>query len=131
MPMKKTAIILALAISGAATHNLRAEGSPSKQEAALELCSTYNTLARDMMERRQNGAELAQMVKFVVPLVEGIKASADADLKDTYARAGDNIMLILKAAYEIPRYHTENVKQYAITEYANDVYLRCIKQIVR
>lgn len=77
-----------------------------------ELCSASMRLAKTIMEKRQNGANIEEMME-----------ANQSPNKATQRIARDMII----SAYEHPAYSSENVKNKVISSFANDAYLACIK----
>lgn len=79
---------------------------------ASEICDAQSKLANTIMEARQNGMPMRQMMNIV---------GNDGDESTKLSR------ILVKAAYEVPRYHSEDMKARTATEFSNEVYLMCIK----
>ena len=77
-----------------------------------ELCSASMRLAKTIMEKRQNGANIEEMMAVNQSPNKATQRIAQA-------------MVI--SAYEHPAYSSENVKNKVINSFANDAYLACIK----
>ena len=77
-------------------------------ETQLELCKAYSEVGELMMEGRQRGADMADLMA----------GQTDA-----------NYRRILTAAYSAPKWGTLERKQEAIREFKNQIYLECIKQV--
>jgi hypothetical protein len=75
---------------------------------ANELCEAQSNLASTIMDARQNGMPMLDMMKAVGP---------DAPLAK----------ILVRAAYDSPRYHSEEMRTYATTEFSNEVYLMCVE----
>ena len=84
----------------------------------MGMCEQLNGLARDIMTRRQQGVEMVVITKaFATVLAE------HAPVMDS------RIMPLITGAYDTPRYHTPDMQQRAITEYANEIYVECVKLV--
>lgn len=77
-----------------------------------ELCSASMRLAKTIMEKRQNGANIQEMM-------EVNQSSNKATQKIAQA--------MVVSAYEHPAYSSQEVKSRVINNFANDAYLACIK----
>ncbi|WP_180182833.1 hypothetical protein [Acinetobacter sp. YH01020] len=77
-----------------------------------ELCSASMRLAKTIMGKRQNGANIEEMME-----------ANQSPNKATQRIAQDMII----SAYEHPAYSSESVKNKVISSFANDAYLACIK----
>ena len=83
------------------------------EEAELDVCDELNNLARSVMNARQSGMEMRQLIE----VVRGNEASEIA------------IEIIIRA-YETPRFSVEKNKQNAIKDFQNEIYLQCIRETV-
>ena len=83
------------------------------EEAELDVCGELNNLARSVMNARQAGMEMRQLIQIV---------------KDN--EAGELAIEIIIRAYEKPRYSVEKNKQNAIKDFQNEIYLQCIRETV-
>ena len=70
------------------------------------MCAGYSKLAKTIMELRQDNISMPDMYN----------ALKDSELS----------IEMLKAAFKVPLYSTEDYKQNAVNEFANDVFLACI-----
>ncbi|TIV12713.1 MAG: hypothetical protein E5V95_35670, partial [Mesorhizobium sp.] len=84
---------------------------PARAETVTESCNAIGGLARSVMTKRQSGADMSE----IMTAVESI------DQKDFIPIARS----IVIAAYGIPRWNGEELKQQAISDFANDVQVRC------
>ena len=83
------------------------------EEPELDVCDELNNLARSVMNARQAGMEMRQLIE----VVRGNEASEVA------------IEIIIRA-YEMPRFSVEKNKQNAIKDFQNEIYLQCIRETV-
>lgn len=84
---------------------LAAPFTVAANDEELASCEQYAELAKIIMDNRQSG----------VPLVEMIKTTESKDLRS-----------IIKAAYKRPQY-PEGYRQEPITDFQNDIYLECLE----
>ena len=82
--------------------------------SAENACEVISRLARQVMTGRQNG----------VPLTDMMTGAEQGD-----AKVADLTRAIILAAYEVPRYNTERIKQQEITDFENTVALQCYKSM--
>ena len=83
------------------------------EEAELDVCDEINNLAQSIMEARQSGVEMRQLIQIV-------RNNEIADFA---------IPIIIRA-YEKPRFSVEKNKQNAIKDFQNEIYLQCIRETV-
>ena len=83
------------------------------EEAQTDVCDGLNRMARSIMNARQSGMEMRQLIE----VVRGNEASEIA------------IEIIIRA-YEMPRFSVEKNKQNAIKDFQNEIYLQCIRETV-
>ena len=112
--MKK---IIALMVTILFASSVNAEGDKAENMA---LCMQFNDVAKGIMQHRQNGVELSTLLK-------GMTNPSDSEEQ---SKAVDMAVTIIKAAYDTPRFRTHDAQQRAITEFANDVLLTCMKKFV-
>ena len=96
-------IVLGMALALAATPAVSAVSEQQKAD-----CKGFSELASKIMEARQVGVPMADLMERKVQLTE--------------VRDG----LVIEA-YKLPRYTTEAAQQRAITDFGNDSYLACIR----
>ena len=82
------------------------------EESELDLCDELNNLARSVMNARQSGMEMRQLIQIV----------KEND-------AGELAIEIIIRAYEKPRFSVEKNKQNAIKDFQNEIYLQCIRSM--
>lgn len=101
--MKKILILSALAL-------LMAVPAAAK----TDICKSYGSLAYAVMEKRQNGMRLSSLLEIV---------------DSTSAPEGQKAMsrLIVKLAYDVPRFSTDAYKAQAATDFSNEVEAGCYK----
>lgn len=84
-------------------------GGVAAEDSALIKCTSYAELAQQVMEARQIG----------VPLGDLIKTSTNADL----------FTPLFMLAYDEPAYRTEENQNRAISEFYADQFIACMKEI--
>jgi 3-oxoacyl-ACP reductase-like protein len=89
-----------------------AEPEPSREEIR-ETCKSYSEMARAIMKNRQEGAPMQDIIAIVT---DGKNPGAE--------QFGEQLVI---AAYELPRMSAEKNKQREVDDFANAVYLDCIK----
>jgi len=104
--MKKLILAAAL-ISG----SVMANDGEATQEQKLEFCKSLSQMARSIMDARQSGVEMSQMVEMAM----------DNDMKSV-------ILPVVKMAYEESRYSTPGNQEKSIQDFGNLVYSTCIKE---
>jgi len=82
----------------------------SAQAAAEDFCDSVGTFARTIMEARQTGVAMSKLVELTKQ--HGMDEGG---------------MPIIIAAYEAPRYSTEEYRQREIQDFENQAYLACGK----
>ncbi|WP_305967426.1 hypothetical protein [Marinobacter salsuginis] len=80
---------------------------PSISLAEQPSCEDVSDLARDVMRNRQANIPMAEMMKATegMPMVQSI----------------------IKEAYKIPRYGSEEFKRDAMTDFSNNWYMACLE----
>ncbi len=73
-------------------------------------CGKFERLARVIMENRQNDIPMSKMMSVL-----------DADQRKSFF---GNMVI---AAYEHPSYRTAKMQQNAVDEFADNIYLQCVK----
>lgn len=92
---------------------LEASASPPKSAAILtENCTAIGELARNMMAKRQSGTDMSEMMSVVDKL----------DDKDPLKSIGKAMVI---QAYETPLFNSEDYKQRTISEFANEIQVKC------
>ncbi|WP_143748343.1 hypothetical protein [Mesorhizobium carmichaelinearum] len=86
--------------------------SPTKADILTENCTAIGELARNIMQKRQTGTDMSEMMAVVD------KFDKDPNLKDLARQ-----MVIL--AYQMPLFSVEENKQQTISEFANNIQVRC------
>ena len=84
-----------------------------KEAQAQVICEAVDRLAKSIMEARQSGAALSDMLKVL-----------DGPNNKT---TGPFVRAVVMEAFEQPRYSTESMQQKTITEFANQQMLMCVK----
>jgi len=80
--------------------------------AQADECRNHFAVAERVMEVRQEG------LLSVVDMMEVADEQQDAEF-------GDAMRIIIRAAYEQPRFNTPANQRQAAMEFANEMYLRC------
>ena len=83
------------------------------EEPKTDVCDQLNIMAELIMEMRQSGVEMRQLIRTV---------------QDDEAR--ELTIEIIIRAYEKPRFSVEKNKQNAIKDFQNEIYLQCIRETV-
>lgn len=81
---------------------------------ADDSCSQFYGLGETIMKSRQNGVPL--------PTMMGVVNDADKDLKSILKEVVVN-------AYSQPRYNSKDLQIKVINEFANDLYVECLKSV--
>ena len=97
--MKK---LLAIALTFTA-----ASAFATEEVSTHELCKDIGTLAETIMKHRQVGTSVIRMM----------------EIADTDGLA----QVIIKEAYEMPRYSSEEYQRRAISDFRDDYYITCLK----
>lgn len=105
--MKKLLIALPIII---ASFNVLAEDVKDNKHTMMEICGDLEVFARTVQKGRQEGVSLKSLVGVL------------GDESEPHI----NIAI---DAYEITRYGTNIHKRIVINDFANDVYLNCLKDI--
>jgi len=79
-----------------------------------EMCKATEELSRTVMSTRQKGADMSK-------LMAAIQGYPKAQMKMT-----ENIII---EAYSKPRYSTKKMQQESVSDFANEVYLECVKKL--
>lgn len=98
--MKKLIIALSLVLSAQ---------SMAGEITKADICASYSSLAGVVMMKRQEGVDMARMI-------------AALNGGDSY----DTSLIIIKAAYALPRFSTPDYQQNAIIDFKNDVMSECM-----
>jgi hypothetical protein len=85
----------------------------------LDVCGQFAEISGGIMQARQDGIEMKKIIT-AINQTDGSQSQLDM------ARDMTKITI---AAYEIPRYQTEEKQQSVVTEFKNEVFLKCTKQI--
>jgi len=88
-----------------------AASSSAAASTSTETCKSISGVAQEVMKSRQQGILMAELME--VEVSDLIKP-----LMHQY----------IVRAYETPRFRTPQNQQRAVTDFANDAYLACIKQ---
>ena len=81
--------------------------------AADNICGSLESYARTVMEKRQQNVSVKDMM-------EAVSEGDNKELKDV-------LITVIKMAYEEPAYSGEEYQQKTVNEFANKVYLMCMK----
>lgn len=79
-----------------------------------KLCELHSKSAKYIMEARQNGA----------PMSDAMKIASNGD---SGPKLKELMRSIVVSAYETPRFGSKQLKDSAVSEFENKVYLSCIK----
>lgn len=85
------------------------------QEDKEAVCNSINEFAGTAMSARQNGVTLAQSMS-------ALENQEDAEIKKV-------LRLITMSAYEAPAYQSDEHKNKEISEFQNQWYMVCLKEI--
>jgi hypothetical protein len=80
--------------------------------ADIQACGAIGKLAKSIMERRQEGVSMNDMMQAGQNVDESIRTITKR---------------IVIAAYELPRYSTQEVIDRTVSDFENEIYLECIK----
>lgn len=86
----------------------------SSSVMADDSCSQFYGLGETIMKSRQNGVPL--------PTMMGVVNEADKGLKDV-------LKDVVVNAYSQPRYNSKDLQIKVINEFANDLYVQCLKSV--
>lgn len=81
-------------------------------DVRMESCQVYSKLAGQIMDLRQNGMLMSDLLS---------KLNPDGD--------SPSVEMLIISAYESPRYSTQGMKERTIQDFQNDVFLKCVKSI--
>ncbi len=81
---------------------------------ADDSCSQFYGLGEAIMKSRQSGVPLPTIMK--------ITNNSDVDFKDA-------LKDVIVSAYSKPRYNSKDLQIKVINEFANDLYLQCLKSV--
>ncbi|MDQ2066367.1 hypothetical protein Q9295_08280 [Xinfangfangia sp. CPCC 101601] len=87
-------------------------GSAPTAVLASDHCVTLSQLAAKIMEGRQNGVTLIDMMQL---------------LKSDDEFANELMQTMVLTAYDLPGFSTDSMKKQAVTDFANNVALMCYK----
>ncbi|TPJ34275.1 hypothetical protein FJ432_30090 [Mesorhizobium sp. B2-6-5] len=87
---------------------------PAKAETVTESCAAIGGLARTVMTKRQSGADMSEMISAIETISQ----------KDFIPMAKG----IVIAAYDIPRWNGEELKQQSIADFSNDIQVKCYQR---
>lgn len=108
MKLLKIAFLISLAFSVSAQDEI----------AVGELCSSMSTVAEEVMKSRHAGIPMSQTMELL---------EHQMGLKDLPGSHKSGVRKIVVAAYEAPRYTTEEHIQRSVTEFSNEIYMQCYK----
>lgn len=80
---------------------------PALADTPLENCKIVSDLANTIMERRQDGADMAGLLEI--------------------AKDSDLATLLIMEAYKQPQFNTEAVKSRTIRNFKNDIMRKCME----
>ena len=104
--MKK--LLAAIMVTLPFTLNVQA----NEASTALEFCKPLHSLAETIMERRQEGASMVEMLE--------IANSSDG------GTAKSLVILMVEEAYASTRYHTHENQRRAVQDFGNDTFKLCM-----
>lgn len=81
-----------------------------------KICADLHDVGKAIMELRQNGASLPE----VMQILNNTEGGAGG-IRNAYKK-------IIVSAYESPRHHTERMKARAAVDFANELYIGCYKE---
>ncbi|MBC6408014.1 MAG: hypothetical protein GDA40_07785 [Rhodobacteraceae bacterium] len=113
-PTRRAAALALVALAALCAPSAGSAESPNEQQKQ-QLCEVTETLARNVMEIRQAGVSMSEVMKKM--------AEADAAVL-SLARS------IVIDAYENPRFSTPSVQKEAVEDFANNVALECYKRLL-
>jgi len=102
--MRKMILFAAVAFSGFAALPIAAVADD------ISTCRLYSDLATTIMGARQHG----------IPMADVMEVEADPSIADLRRS-------LIIWAYEEPRYYTEDLQRDSAVDFANEVYLACMK----
>ena len=104
--MKK--LMIALTIAQTLSFSVQANDA----SVAMEICKPIHSLAQTIMERRQEGASMVEMLE--------IANSSDNESAKSFA------ILLVEEAYSSPRYHTRENQRRAVQDFGNENFKMCM-----
>jgi hypothetical protein len=100
---------------------LTASSAQAKDADWFRLCATVATTSAGIMEARQVGVEMQDLIAAVSEVDKG---------KEQSDMTKDMIKVVI-AAYEQPRYESPEAQRMMVTDFKNEWFLKCTKQINR
>jgi hypothetical protein len=100
---------------------LMASAAQAKEADWFRYCATVATTSAGIMEARQVGVEMQDLIVAVSKTDEG---------KEQSDMTKDMIKVVI-AAYEQPRYESPEAQRMMVTDFKNEWFLKCTKQINR
>ena len=100
---------------------LTASAAQAKEADWFQVCATFSTISGGIMEARQVGVEMQDLIAAVSKTDEG---------KEQSDMTKDMIKVVI-AAYEQPRYESPEAQRMMVTDFKNEWFLKCTKQIDR
>ncbi len=91
----------------ALTSALLVPGLAAAEASQIEACTSVSELAEVVMEKRQGGARMSELVRIV--------------------QGNDLHVTIVTMAYDSPRYSTDRVQQREINDYTNEWFAACMR----
>lgn len=104
--MKK--LLIALTITATLPISVQANDASD----AMKICKPIHSLAQTIMERRQEGASMVEMLE--------IANTSDNESANTFA------ILLVEGAYSSPRYHTRENQRRAAQDFGNENFKLCM-----
>lgn len=115
--MKKTGALLAALLTFDANAQMM-----TREEATIPVCTKVSQLAEALMDVRQSGVGMAAVLKNIKPELEKLKGQFPKIIEDMPLN-------VLMAAYEYPLMSLPENKKSAITEFANQQMVKCIREM--
>lgn len=86
----------------------------SAPSMAEDFCLQMHNVGKTIMGSRQNGVPLPQLMGLINESEESLR---------------DPLKEITVEAYSQPRYNSKEMQKKAISEFANDLYVQCLKSV--
>ena len=100
---------------------LTASAAQAKEADWFQVCAPFSTISGGIMEARQVGVEMQELIAAVSEVDKG---------KEQSEMTKDMIKVVI-AAYEQPRYESPERQRMMVTDFKNEWFLKCTKQIDR
>lgn len=106
-------MVIAKWVAAAAVYGACLQAVHADPKMLEQVCAMKESVARDVMTRRQDGHSLTGQLKAI-------------DLPD-YPKESATSKKMVMDAYEVPRWQTDGKKRAAIDDFANRVAADCLK----